>query len=105
MESEARLLMYDGGVPTPQLQYVIRDERGHYWRVDFAWPESRVAAEYDSIAWHAGRVEMLRDRAKVACLQDLGWTVVSMTVDDIRYDGAALVHRINSLLSRFAMAG
>jgi hypothetical protein len=105
MESEARLLMYDGGVPTPQLQYDIRDNRGHVWRTDFAWPEARLAAEYDSIAWHAGRPEMLRDRAKVACLQEIGWTVVSMTVDDIRYDGGALVYRINTLLSRSQLAG
>ncbi len=39
MESEARLVMIDGGLPPPVLQYEIVDLNGETWRFDFAWPE------------------------------------------------------------------
>jgi hypothetical protein len=47
MESEARLVMIDGGLPSPVLQYEIVDRNLQTWRVDFAWPDRRVAVEYD----------------------------------------------------------
>ena len=40
MESEARLVFIDGGLPTPELQYEIVDRCGDLWRVDFAWPDA-----------------------------------------------------------------
>ncbi|MBX9640196.1 MAG: hypothetical protein K2X97_10830, partial [Mycobacteriaceae bacterium] len=46
MESETRLVMLDGGLPPPVLQYEIVDTQGCLRRLDFAWPELRVAAEY-----------------------------------------------------------
>ena len=41
------MVMIDGGVELPELQYEVRDLDGRLWRLDFAWPESRLAAEYD----------------------------------------------------------
>src|SRR5271154_3603683 len=73
MESEARLVMIDRGLPPPELQYPIRGRDGELWRVDFAWPEALVAAEYESIDWHAGRDEMLRDKVRWGKIQELGW--------------------------------
>jgi hypothetical protein len=54
MESEARLVMFDGGLPEPVLQYAVLDLHGRIWRLDFAWPALRVAAEYDGVDWHSG---------------------------------------------------
>ena len=71
MESEARLAMIDGGLPRPVLQYEIIDGNGELRRVDFAWPEERVAAEYDGIDWHSGPEAMRRDRRRQAALQDV----------------------------------
>ena len=81
MESEARLAMFAHGLPAPELQYLIRSRRGECWRVDFAWPRARVAVEYDSIEWHAGRAEMIRDRMRFAGVQDAGWIVVRRARD------------------------
>jgi hypothetical protein len=103
MESEARLVMIDYGVAQPELQYEIHDEAGEVWRVDFAWPERRVAAEYESIAWHAGRLEMLRDKERLAKLQELGWTVIPMVVRDVRVYPWRLAERINGHLARAAL--
>ncbi|OBK85712.1 type IV toxin-antitoxin system AbiEi family antitoxin domain-containing protein [Mycolicibacter sinensis] len=100
MESEARLVFIDAGMPMPELQYEIVDRWGDRWRVDFAWPEARLAAEYDSIDWHMGPKALLHDRLKIARLQECGWLSVPMTVNDVRRDPLRLVARINAHLNQ-----
>jgi very-short-patch-repair endonuclease len=100
MESEARLVMIDYCLPLPELQYEIQGRHGELWRVDFAWPEARVAAEYESIEWHVGRLEMLRDKTRFACVQELGWTVIPIVVDDVRRYPDRLAERIDGHLTR-----
>lgn len=104
MESEARLVMIDGGLPTPVLQHEVIDARGRLRRLDFAWPEQLVAAEYDSDEWHAGKDALRRDREKLAALQDLGWTVVPIVANDVRRRPQVLVDRIGGHLSRAQVA-
>jgi hypothetical protein len=104
MESEARLVMLDHGLPRPELQYTIHGIHGERWRVDFAWPDARVAAEYESVEWHAGRTEMLRDKARFAGVQEMGWTVVPIIVDDIRRRPESLARRLESHLTRARLA-
>lgn len=105
MESEARLVMIDSGLPLPELQYEIRCLDGELFRVDFAWPEMRLAAEYESIDWHAGREAMLRDKAKWGALQEVGWTIVPIVVDDVRRYPGRLVQRLDSHLNRARLVG
>jgi hypothetical protein len=105
MESEARLVMIDRGLPHPELQYAICGRSGELWRVDFAWPEVRLAAEYESIDWHAGRNEMLRDKARWSKIQELGWTIIPIVVDDVRREPDRLADRITSHLNRARMVG
>jgi hypothetical protein len=104
MESEARLVMIDYGLPLPELQYQIRALDGTVHRVDFAWPEQCVVAEYESIDWHSGRVEMIRDKKRYADFQDLGLTVIPIVVDDVRREPWRLAHRLEFHLSRGKMA-
>jgi hypothetical protein len=105
MESEARLVFIDGGLPLPELQYEIVDFHGKLWRVDFAWPHSKVVAEYDSVAWHANPEGWKHDRLKAARLQECGWTSVPMIVDDVRKQPYELVNRILGHLERALLAG
>jgi hypothetical protein len=100
MESEGRLIMIDYGLPLPELQYEILGLDGEVWRVDYAWPDYRVAAEYESIAWHAGRSEMVRDKTWLASIQEAGWTLIPIVVDDIRRRPWRLAERIDHHLSR-----
>lgn len=104
MESEARLVMIDGGLPSPVLQHEVVDARGRLRRLDFAWPVHRVAAEYDSGEWHVGMEALRRDREKLAALQDLGWMVVPIVADDVRRQPSRLVDRIRAHLDRAAVA-
>ena len=85
MESEARLAMIDGGLPIPKLQYAIIDGNRERRRVDFAWPEHRIAVEYDGVDWHSQPDAMKRDRRRRAALEAVGWTVISIVFEDVRY--------------------
>jgi very-short-patch-repair endonuclease len=82
------------------LQHVIVDALGRYRRVDFAWPEYMVAAEYDSEAWHSGSDALRRDREKLAAIQELGWTVIPIVGNDVRSNRQRLVNRIATHLQR-----
>jgi hypothetical protein len=105
MESEARLVFIDGGLPLPELQLEIVDLHGKVWRVDFAWPEDKLVAEYDSVEWHANPEGWKHDRMKTARLQECGWTTVGMVVDDVRKYPCELVARIFGHLDRAPLAG
>ena len=105
MESEARLVMIDHGLPVPELQYEIHGRHDEVWRVDFAWPDARVAAEYESIDWHAGRAEMLDDKSRLAKIQELAWTVIPIVVHDVRRYPSQLADRIAYHLSAARLAG
>ncbi|MDY6869186.1 MAG: hypothetical protein SV966_00920 [Actinomycetota bacterium] len=105
MESEARLVFIDGGLPRPELQFEIVDRCGQLWRVDFAWQGAKVVAEYDSMEWHANAVSLRHDRMKTARLQECGWTVIPLVVDDVRRYPLDLVARIAEHLERAEMAG
>jgi hypothetical protein len=105
MESEARLVFIDGGLPSPKLQYEIVDRCGDLWRVDFAWPEAMVVAEYDSMEWHASPAALKHDRIKTSRLQECGYSVVTIVVDDVRYKPFDLVARIVYHLDRAELAG
>ncbi|KZS69016.1 hypothetical protein A4G26_07455 [Mycobacterium kansasii] len=104
MESEVRLVIIDHGLPLPELQYPIYGRGGELWRVDFAWPERRLAAEYESVDWHAGRNEMLRDKTRWGKIQELGWTIIPIVVSDVRQEPHRLAQRIATHLDRTRIA-
>ena len=56
-------------------------------------------AEYESIDWHSGRMEMIRDKKRYADFQDLGLTVIPIVVDDVRREPWRLAHRLDYHLS------
>jgi hypothetical protein len=100
MESEARLAMIDGGLPIPKLQYEIIDGNGRLRRVDFAWPEHRVAAQYEGLDWHSRADAMREDRERQAALQDVGWVVIPIVFEDVSYRAWDFVARIDRQLRR-----
>jgi hypothetical protein len=104
MESEARLVFIDGGLPLPELQYEILDRCGDLWRADFAWPDAMVVAEYESMQWHASPEALKHDRMKTSRLQECGYSVIPLVVDDVRHRPRDLVARIFYHLDRAEIA-
>lgn len=72
-------------------QYVVRDSRGGFVaRVDLAFPQQRVAVEYDG-AWHAGAGQFARDRRRLNALLAAGWRVVHLTAADLHRPDAVAI--------------
>lgn len=81
-ETRLRLLLHRAGLP-PVAQYRVFDDDGFVARVDFAYPELKVAIEYDGL-WHAERGAFLHDRRRLNRLNAAGWVVLHVTLDDLR---------------------
>ncbi len=99
-ETRVRLLVGRSDLPPPVAQYRVHDQRGLVARVDFAWPEHRLALEYDGL-WHGGREQFLRDRERLNRLREAGWQVVFVTAVDLR-DPVRLISRIAAALAASA---
>jgi very-short-patch-repair endonuclease len=83
METRLRLLLVDAGAPPPTAQHTVRDREGRVvGRVDLAWPELRLAVEYEG-DHHRERAQFQRDVARLNALRAAGWTVLRFTADDV----------------------
>jgi very-short-patch-repair endonuclease len=78
-------------------QHTVRDSDGEFVaRVDLAFPEQRVAVEYDG-TWHGERGQFAKDRRRLNRLVAAGWRVLHVTAADL-IDPVALVARVRALL-------
>jgi very-short-patch-repair endonuclease len=96
-ETRLRLRLHAARLPRPVAQYEVRDTRGFVACVDFAWPEARVAVEYDGW-WHGQPQNVPKDRRRLNRLTAAGWTVIFATADDVD-DPVQLVARIGAALA------
>ena len=94
-ETRLRLLIGRSGLPTPVAQYRVRHEGRVIARPDFAWPDRRVAVEYDGL-WHAEDGQFASDRERLNLLREAGWQVVFVTAADM--------HRPERVIARIAAA-
>jgi hypothetical protein len=97
-ETRLRLLLHRSPLPPPVAQFTVRDRRGFVARVDFAWPDHRVAVEYDGL-WHAEAGQFAADRERLNRLREAGWRVVFVTAADLRRP-ERLIARIAAELAR-----
>jgi len=96
-ETRRRLLVLRSGLPTPVSQCEVPRATGRPLRLDFAWPEHRVALEYDGL-WHAEPGQFAKDRRRLNHLGDAGWRIVFATAVDV-HRPAELITRLRSLLT------
>ncbi len=95
-ESWLRWVVHSAGLPhpTPQFRVVVD---GCAYRLDLAWPERRVACEYDGVAWHTGE-NLFRDRERMNALRRAGWVVVFVTASMIFNGRGRLIEHLAELL-------
>jgi very-short-patch-repair endonuclease len=79
------------GIAQPEREHRFHPERR--WRLDFAWPDVRVAVEVDGGAWVGGRhvsgQGFEEDCHKLSMAAALGWRVLRVTPRMVN-DGLAL---------------
>jgi hypothetical protein len=97
-ETRLRVLIGRAGLPAPVAQFRVRDADGVVARVDFAYPEVKVAIEYDGM-WHGERTAFLDDRRRLNRLVAAGWVVVHVTAEDLEHP-ERLLARLRALRAR-----
>jgi very-short-patch-repair endonuclease len=94
METRLRLLLLDADLPRPTAQHEVRDRRGRLiGRVDLAYPELRVALEYEG-DHHRERAHFQRDVGRLNGLRAAGWLVLRFTADDVLRHPARVVGEV-----------
>ena len=81
-ESLLRLLVRGAGLPAPVVQHVVHLPHGRA-RLDLAWPDLRVALEYDG--WpHDDPARRSADLARHNALRAAGWVVIQVDAQGLR---------------------
>ena len=94
-ESRVRVaLVLAGLAPIPQ--YEVRVD-GIVSRFDFAWPEAKVALEYEG-AYHFEDGQIVRDDERVSRLRAAGWVVIRISAPDLR-NLDAVVDKVRAALA------
>lgn len=98
-ETWTRLVLVDAGLPEPTLGYVVRDAYGSFVaRLDLAFPDRRVAVEYEGEQHLSERRQWRRDIRRYEALADLGWRVIRATSADVFRDPRTFVDRVSRAL-------
>ena len=94
-ETTARLALIDAVIPTPRTQIVVRDEYGDFVaRIDMGYEEFRVGIEYDGQQHWTSADQRDLDIDRYSALLDLGWVIVRVSSELLRYRQATFVARV-----------
>ena len=66
--------------------------------IDFAYPERRLAIEYDEYIEHTRPDKWAEDKRRQNDLVEVGWTVIRFQWTDLRDNPAGVARRIRSFL-------
>jgi very-short-patch-repair endonuclease len=81
---------------TPVPQYEVQWAGRFVARVDLAFPDERIAIEYDG-AHHFVDDQIPQDEARIRRLEAAGWRVIRLSAPDLR-DLDAVVARVRTAL-------
>ncbi len=100
METRLRLLIVDAGLPRPQVQWVVQDERSRtaVW-LDLAWPEHRIGIEYEGEV-HAAPDAVLRDVGRYTGLVDDGWRIYRYTKFEVYGERERIIEQLTRARQR-----
>jgi hypothetical protein len=106
METRLRLIVHDAGLPLPAVQHEVHtpvgtstststrtSARRFVARVDLAYPDWRIAIEYEG-DHHRERARFRRDVARLDALRVAGWLVLRFTADDVLRNSGRIAQNI-----------
>jgi hypothetical protein len=88
------------GLPEPVTQHEVWAGGRFVGRVDLAYPDARIAIEYDSDEHHTGRLATRRDRARRHDLITAGWLPIDVGPADLRRGAVSVCAAISEALRR-----
>ncbi|MFI6266749.1 hypothetical protein [Micromonospora sp. NPDC051006] len=96
-ESRTRVRLVLAGLPRPVTQFVVAEAGRFIARLDLAWPEFRVAIEYDGL-WHDDSEQFHRDRRRLNRLLGAEWIVLHLTAKRLRDDFEGFLAEVRAAL-------
>jgi len=99
LETSLSRLLRRHRLPQPQRQVEVRDAQGFIGRVDFAYPELKIAIEVHSRRWHSSWPARCSDMDRMTRLQTLGWIIIQVTYEDLERHPALVARRIREALT------
>lgn len=99
-ETWARLLLVDGGLPEPVTDHDVYGAAGEFLGcVDLAYPQLRIAIEYEGDQHRTDSAQWQRDLEKHERLMDAGWRVIRVARDQLFRYPLQYVDRVRVALS------
>lgn len=99
-ETSMLRMLLRNGLPTPVLQYEVRERGVLVARVDAAYPQWKIAIEYESYEWHTDPHALDRDTERERRLLRAGWSVVRVTAKHLRDGGLDVASTIRDQIRR-----
>jgi hypothetical protein len=94
-ETRTRLALIDAGLPAPRTQIVVRDEYGEFVaRIDMGYEALRVGIEYDGPQHWTSAEQRDRDIDRYSALRDLGWVIVRVSSELLKYRQGTFIARV-----------
>ena len=90
-ETETRLLIMAARLPEPVVQFVVRRAGRFIGRVDLAYPELKIAIEYEGDGHRVDRRQWRSDIRRQRELEAAGWIVIRVTEADLADGGESLL--------------
>ncbi len=96
METRLLQMLRQNGLPDPVPQYEIYLGTRFVARVDFAYPDWRVAIEYESYQEHTGKAALIRDNPRRNAIISAQWKPIGVTPEDVRTGGQRVCAEIRA---------
>jgi very-short-patch-repair endonuclease len=99
LESMMARLLSDAGLEQAVFQYQLL-VGGRWRRIDFAYPDRKIAIEVMGYEHHSGRARSQDDKLRANELQLMGWLVLQFTWEDVLKRPAYVARQIRAALIR-----
>ena len=98
-ETKLRLALCRAGLPEPELNVGRVLRSGVVRQPDLAYPEHRVAVEYEGAAVHSEVAQVIRDIAREEDFSGAGWILVRISKRHMENDARAAVAKVRAALA------
>lgn len=98
-ESWVRLDIADAGLPPPEVQWRIVVGGEELWRLDLAYPDFKIAIEYDGFDFHRLTKEQIKhDAERRRWLREHHWTVIVITKETLNGPSSTWLDQLREAL-------
>lgn len=105
-ETRTRLEIIRSGLPVPETQIQVTADDGWFSaRIDMGWRRWRVGVEFDGVQHWMDPAQRTRDIDRTANLESLGWRLVRVNSELLRYRRATVGIRVREALEAAGWRG